>query len=311
MKSKITALVSISLLALALAIPALAGGWATISLETLPTGVVAGEQLTVRFAVRQHGRTLLADLAPTVRAQHVDTGESFLSDATSVDGKPGYYEAVLTFPSQGTWEWSIQAFNMDQPMPELVVSASAPVSTVTVEETSRMPLLAGVVGTVIALVALLVVLRSKKSWALVIVVLGLLVGGVGFASAASQEKPTNGQDLASPSQPASLVETGQALFIAKGCLTCHFNSRIDGKYYEFRSDFGPNLSHYTAGPEFLKMWLANPALVRPITQMPDLELDETEIAALIAFLNGDSNQEKPPSAAHPEAEQVVTATPNK
>jgi cytochrome c2 len=173
-------------------------------------------------------------------------------------------------------------------MPDLVVAANAPASTVTVEEPSRMPLLAGVVGTFIALAALLVVLRSRKSWALVIVVLGLLVGGVGFASAASQEKPTNGQDLAS--QPASLVETGQALFVAKGCLTCHINSRIDGKYYEFRSEFGPNLSHYTASPEFLKMWLVNPASVRSNAEMPDLELDETEIAALIAFLNGDSSQ---------------------
>ena len=44
------------LLSVVLAIPAFAGGWAIITLDELPTGVVAGEPLTIGFTVLQHGK---------------------------------------------------------------------------------------------------------------------------------------------------------------------------------------------------------------------------------------------------------------
>jgi len=114
-----------------------------------------------------------------------------------------------------------------------------------------------------------------------------VVKGAGFISTASKAETSN--QPASASQLASDVETGQALFIAKGCLTCHVNNRVETKYYDFRSEIGPNLTRYPASPEFLRMWLKNPTSVRPNTGMPDLELDMAEIEALIAFLSAESD----------------------
>ena len=124
MKSNIIALVSILLVALVFAVPALAGGWATITLEELPTGVAAGEPLTVRFTVRQHGRTPMTDLTPKVTAENAESGEMISAEATPVEGQAGLYEATLTFTAPGTWEWHILAFTMVQRMPDLAVSDS-------------------------------------------------------------------------------------------------------------------------------------------------------------------------------------------
>jgi len=283
MKSKIIASLSIILVVLALAAPALAGGWAVITLERLPSGVVVGVPLTVRFAVRQHGKTLLPDLTPTISAHNAQNGDSFSIDARHVSGSLGRYEAVLTFPSTGTWEWTVQAFTMDQRMPDLVVSANSPVSQALPKEGSRLPIMIGIVGLVIALAALGVSLRTKRRWVLSLFVLGLMVGVAGFAFTASKAEKSNEPVIAS--QIASDVETGQTLFIAKGCLTCHVNNRVESKYYDFRSDIGPNLTSYKGSPEFLRIWLKNPASVRPNTGMPNLELDAAEIDALITFLS--------------------------
>ena len=42
---------------LALAIPALAGGWAVLTLDSLPREVRAGAGIQLGFVVRQHGKT--------------------------------------------------------------------------------------------------------------------------------------------------------------------------------------------------------------------------------------------------------------
>ena len=54
------------------------------------------------------------------------------------------------------------------------------------------------------------------------------------------------------------------------------------------NNLGPELSDYSSAPDFLAQWLADPASVDPNTVMPDLDLDEAEIEALIAFLNADA-----------------------
>ncbi len=307
MKSKFAAFITICLLALVLTVPALAGGWATITLEALPAGAVAGEPLTIRFVVRQHGKTLLPGLTPTVSARNSDTGEAISEKATPVEGQPGHYEATLNFTASGTWEWSIQAFTMDQRMPDLVVAASTPKMGVAAPAPSILPVAAVITGLVVALVAAALAIRRKPRWALGLVVLGLLVGGAGLASAASKGGKS---DLpANAGKAASMAETGQALFVAKGCVTCHVNNRIDSQYVDFRSDIGPNLSQYAASPEFLRMWLKDPSAVKPNTYMPNLELDEAEIEALVAFLSNNPNPAKPPATATPAVQQVVTATP--
>src|SRR6267143_6955920 len=40
------------------------GGWAVVTVKDLPEYFVAGQQYTIEFQVRQHGRTLLSGLRP-------------------------------------------------------------------------------------------------------------------------------------------------------------------------------------------------------------------------------------------------------
>ncbi len=47
---------------------------------------------------------------------------------------------------------------------------------------------------------------------------------------------------------------------------------------------GPNLTSYQPEPVFTQRWLRDPQAVRPDTRMPDLELSDAEIEALITFL---------------------------
>ncbi len=47
----------------------------------------------------------------------------------------------------------------------------------------------------------------------------------------------------------------------------------------------PDLSKFSASPEALHLRLKDPASVKSDTMMPNLELKETEIEALIAFIN--------------------------
>jgi hypothetical protein len=114
------------LLALVFAFPAFAGGWAVITLDELPTDVVAGQPLTIGFTVRQHGVRPLDGLYPTVIASLLT--ENPLTVQAEADGSPGHYTATFTFPKAGDWEWSIQAFTMDQRMPTLRVAASTSVA---------------------------------------------------------------------------------------------------------------------------------------------------------------------------------------
>src|SRR5215216_7293776 len=117
------ALASAALLALVLVIPAFAGGWAVITLDELPLHVLAGEPLSVGFTVLQHGKTPMTDLHPTITANLYKDVE-FVAKAEA-EGKPGHHVATLTFPKEGNWQWSIQAFTMDQSMPMLSVAAPA------------------------------------------------------------------------------------------------------------------------------------------------------------------------------------------
>jgi cytochrome c oxidase subunit II len=81
----------------------------------------------------------------------------------------------------------------------------------------------------------------------------------------------------------AVAQQGEALFLNKGCVTCH---RHDGLQRPFTSfEQGPELTSYSATPDFLRQWLADPATVRPNTEMPNLKLSASEIEALIAFLN--------------------------
>jgi len=86
---------------------------------------------------------------------------------------------------------------------------------------------------------------------------------------------------ATPTAAPDHAATGKALFVAKGCVNCHAHRDFN----HLSGSFGPVLSDYQPNAEFVTRWLRDPAAVKPGTQMPNLQLSEAEIAALIAYLS--------------------------
>jgi hypothetical protein len=269
------------------AAPTFAGGWAVITLDELPTNVVAGEPLTIGFTVRQHGISPMNGLDPTVTATLLKD-EQFVVLAEP-DDQPGHYTATLTFPKEGNWEWSIQAFTMDQPMPPLTVAASKadsanqPVSKADSQPVSSGSLLMLRVLTFgAALVGLVLAFQRKSRIAGALAGLCLVVGISTFMlGAAAPEVEAQGKESSEVS-----VELGRQLFLAKGCITCHYNTRAADRNEYWTIDIGaPDLSNYSAHPEVLFIRLKDPVAAKSDAKMPNLGLKETEIEALIAFIN--------------------------
>lgn len=102
--------------------PALAGGWAVSTLDSVPTPV-AGQTVKIGFTIRQHGATPVEPggdvgivlLSPT-------HGERFFPAEPA--GQVGHFVAEVTFPDGGTWTWAIrqgwfgeQALGVIEPTP--------------------------------------------------------------------------------------------------------------------------------------------------------------------------------------------------
>jgi len=113
-----------------------AGGWAIVTLKDLPDYAVAGKPLTLRFAVRQHGVTLLSGLQPSVRA--TAAGGRNAKAAATPAGATGEYTAGLNLPEPGDWTITIDSgFNgnvVTLPLLKVIASESpvpAPFSPIT------------------------------------------------------------------------------------------------------------------------------------------------------------------------------------
>jgi cytochrome c551/c552 len=211
---------------------------------------------------------------------------------------------------------------MEQPMPDLIVSSPMVSEPVASQSAASMPavkiptsaafsftpaILAGVLGFAFVCLAIGLAWRKRTRWALAVALVGLLAWGVGVASAASRPAslapPANNQRSAAAAgarktstnksvagkaaagRPITQEEYGKILFVAKGCATCHVNPRVEAEFVPFRVDVGKNLTGYVASAEFLRIWLKDPKAVKPKTEMPNLELSQAEIEALIAFIN--------------------------
>ncbi|MBI5351933.1 MAG: hypothetical protein HZB50_04780 [Chloroflexi bacterium] len=275
------------LLAVVFTSTVLAGGWAVITLDELPGDVEANQPLEIGFMIRQHGATPLSGQSPVVRAHLVDSTKS-VSVVASEKGEKGHYAATLTLPQSGKWEWAIEAFGAAQPMPALtVVAAPAPVTESEAVTSNSIPLslLVGGVG-LLGVLGSLLAFQRKVRWAAAFLVIGLLVSGVGFVSAAAQPRVEAAPEVkAVPVVSAdSQVEQGRDLFIAKGCMLCHSHAETNS-IREYGVDIGPNLTNLTFGPEYLRLWLKDPSSVKPATQMPTLGLSDEEIESLIMFIN--------------------------
>jgi hypothetical protein len=95
--------------------------------------------------------------------------------------------------------------------------------------------------------------------------------------------------------PATLspAARGLRLFTAKGCNGCHLHEEVEGRLY------GPDLTGKRFPPEYLRRFLADPSIT-PVPDlicskdglscgspyaMPNLNLKNEEIDALVAFIN--------------------------
>jgi mono/diheme cytochrome c family protein len=121
----------IALAALLLALPVLwafGGGWAVVTLESLPEYAVAGQPLTLTFTVRQHGEEPINGLRARVDARLDGREVSALATPTR---EAGQYVASLTLPGPGDWRIRIgsgfgnSALNL-KPLRTIAAGARAP-----------------------------------------------------------------------------------------------------------------------------------------------------------------------------------------
>lgn len=263
-----------------------AGGWSVLTLNELPQNVVAGEPFTIQFVVRQHGRDKLSGLEGRITAVHPETYENLYFDFRDT-GEKSVYEATMTLPEPGMWQWKIDAFGMHTMPPLTVAESTAVPLTSTALSNDRSVFasfapwqLAGMVALVGGFVMLIVGWRRPSPFlqgtAVVAIFIAIIIG---FAPSVDPTETA----VAQQSMLANNVEIGAALFVAKGCITCHRHD--DVPYNDIQTEIGPNLTHYQASPEFIRQWLHDPAAIKPQTLMPNLELTDDEIEALIAFVN--------------------------
>jgi len=100
------------------------GGWAVVTVKDVPEYFVAGQQYTIEFQVRQHGRTLLNGLQPELLLG-VGSGRKETIPAVPQPAA-GTYAATFTAPSTGPIlltiksDWGSSELNL---LPQIVVAA--------------------------------------------------------------------------------------------------------------------------------------------------------------------------------------------
>jgi hypothetical protein len=108
-------LIITAVVALACASTALAGGWATVKLNSSPRGLTADEPWVVDITVLQHGLASqpLCCLKPTVTIRRVASvrSPSAIHKPLTFKARPtsrtGVYRARVVFPTPGTWRYEV------------------------------------------------------------------------------------------------------------------------------------------------------------------------------------------------------------
>lgn len=276
------------------------GGWIVFTVENWPQSVTVDEPFTVRFALRQAGQRLLTpeDVfderhgQPNVRAIHEESGEHMDFEIKATDAV-GFYEVEMQLPRTGSWRWTIHALDRAYMPPLTVVSetaVSAPPAIMQLNSpslpTTETYQIISITGLGIILLAGFLGFKQKMRFAPFLGIGGVLICLAGILLMPSRHVEAT---LAQPEQstPTASAEMGQILFQAKGCVSCHQHDKVN--YQGTRTNIGPNLTQRDVSAEFLRIWLHNPADVRPETFMPNLGLSDAEIESLIAFLLADKD----------------------
>lgn len=189
-----------------------AGGWAVITVKDLPDFVVVGRPVTLTYAVRQHGRTLLAGLDGRLEMR---LGAHAVHAAALATSESGQYSATFTLPYAGDWTIDIVSGFAGMGTSRLIIHAIASVA---------------------------------------------------------------------PGPTVSEEERGRRLFNEKGCITCHTHGAVGSGGVPV----GPELTDRRYPPAYLQRFLAHPTQTPTAkfgSEMPDLDLRDTEIASLVAFIN--------------------------
>jgi mono/diheme cytochrome c family protein len=80
------------------------GGWAVVTVESVPDYLVVGKATTLNFVVKQHAVSLMTDLNPTVTAK---SGRREVKAHTVRSGSG--YRAEFTVPEAGDWKVDIES----------------------------------------------------------------------------------------------------------------------------------------------------------------------------------------------------------
>src|SRR2546422_4141471 len=109
------------------------GGWAVVTVKDVPEYFVAGQQYTIEFQVRQHGRTLLNDLHPSLV---ISTSDRRLGATVPAVARPsdGTYAVTFTAPNAERVFLTIKSGFMNTqlrlyPQPVVAAGGSRPVTT--------------------------------------------------------------------------------------------------------------------------------------------------------------------------------------
>jgi mono/diheme cytochrome c family protein len=108
--------------AIALAVTAYAGGWATVTVRTMPEYFVVGKTANMTFFVRQHGVSPLDGLSVSVRAAAPGGLKAKAIGKAASSGVKGEYVAALTLPAPGLWTIEIDT-GWPQTSPLLPIAA--------------------------------------------------------------------------------------------------------------------------------------------------------------------------------------------
>ena len=214
-----------------------------------------GPTVTVRFMIRQHGKIPSPGPSRWLRPTRVESGERLQFAAVEL-ADPGHYEVTLELPQAGTWRWTIDGFG-EHPQPDLTVS---PTAVAVAPRQPEMPILWLLTGLGAAILVGALVYQSSKPgklspWAWSVLVLPLLAAGLLVINTQAQSQPLPAQ---ASLEAGDAYAQGEALFIAKGCVTCHRNDRVPGRYVSDQVAIGPDLTDHPQSAEFLRSWLQDP-----------------------------------------------------